>query len=101
MADFAWQPMHTIADYIPGGSAGAVLGPCSKQLRCRAKDHEIWKPVIGYGSKRNGWRDVLLGDVGREIELTAACWAEIPMPPISAATLSKRAGEPALALIPF
>ena len=76
MADFAWQPMHTIADYIPAEAPVLFLGHDAA-----AKDHEIWNPVIGYGLKRDGWREVLLGDVGRrEIELTPACWAEIPMP---------------------
>jgi hypothetical protein len=48
-----------------------------------AADHQIWMPVVAYGSKRDGWRDVLLsaGHPGRrEIEVLPVAWAPIPMP---------------------
>jgi len=64
----------TIADYIPAEAPVLFLARVASNYDVAAKDHEIWKPVIGHGSKRDGWRDVLLGDVGRrEIELTRAC----------------------------
>jgi len=53
----------TIADYIPAEAPVLFLARVASNYDVAAKDHEIWKPVIGHGSKREGWRDVLLEHV--------------------------------------
>jgi hypothetical protein len=84
MPDFVWRPMTTIADEIPEEAPVLFLARAAvSNYDAAAEDHQIWKPVVGYGSRRDGWRDTLLssGESGRrEIELHPVFWAEIPAP---------------------
>jgi hypothetical protein len=84
MAEFAWKPMSTAPDHVPIDDPVLFLASsASSNCDREAPNREIWMPVIGYGSKRDGYRDLLLsaGEPGRrEIELRPVCWAAIPMP---------------------
>jgi hypothetical protein len=84
MAEFAWKPMSTAPDFLPIENPVLFLASnYSANYDAEAKNHEIWMPVVGYGSKRDGYGDVLLssGETGRrEIRLRPVYWAEIPTP---------------------
>jgi hypothetical protein len=84
MAEFAWRSMDSIPPIVPEEAPVLFLARVENTpYEVKAKDQQIYKPVVGYGSERGGWRDLLLGGgeaSRREISITPICWAEIPMP---------------------
>jgi hypothetical protein len=80
---FEWLAMNTAPENVTIEEPVLFLARVIGNYDVKAKNHQIWMPVVGYGSKREGWKDALLdaGQAGRkEIELEPVKWARIPMP---------------------